>query len=477
MTYLISEDTLKNDGLIDRNFQSSYLRTCIKLAQEEGLESLIGYPLYTKITELVGSNQIELPDFREYKYLLDEYITPYLTFKTMVEACIGSTFKFKNAGLTKAETEWGSHPDMSDFQYVRSQWEKKAVFYGNRLTDFIRAHKDSYPEWKYKSKGSPAPNPIQYKTGMFLGTGGTWPCGETDYVPDMSRKLSSITVTENGDYVPESPYDGFDVVTVSVPQVIGDKIIDSILINTISEFIYDTPRVKQYTFMGCDSLSYVSITGCSTIGDGAFMECMNLTNVKISDVVSIGARAFNYDRSLKSVDMSNVEIIGSEAFNECDALQGVIYLPKCKTISDSCFTATQQIEGISIPVCSYIGIYAFQYCRNLKSITLPECLRIEKKAFAACKSLSWVSMNACEFIDENVFNKQGDTDPCILKSWYLLTSSVATLAATRLFGDEWDKDYSSAPSDLSIFVPTSLVDEYRTATNWVSLASHIYGID
>lgn len=172
MIYLISEDMLKSEGLIDDNMWAGYLKPAIQLAQDKGLQPLIGAALYEAICDMVGDDSIRDSANQKYKFLLDEYIIPYLMFQTLAECAVPISWKFKNQGLIEANTEWTTRPYMKDFQYIVQKYENDAVFYGNRLTDYLNANSEFYPEYHRHICGKLPANDRQYKTGLYLGWGG-----------------------------------------------------------------------------------------------------------------------------------------------------------------------------------------------------------------------------------------------------------------------------------------------------------------
>ena len=101
-----------------------------------------------------------------------------------------------------------------------------------------------------------------------------------------------------------------------------------------------------------DALIYRSITEISSssvtsIGDSAFRNCSNLTTVDFPVATSIGSSAFYSCSSLTTVDFPVATSIGSYAFYSCRSL----------TTAD-------------FPVVTSIGTYAFNSCRVLKSLLL-----------------------------------------------------------------------------------------------------------
>lgn len=169
MVYLISEDILKSEGLIDSNLWGGYIKPAIKLAQDRGLQTLIGGVMYDRICEMVGDGSIKDIENKKYKFFLDEYVIPYLMWQVMAEVATPISWKFKNQGLVSADSDYTTQPSMKDFQYVVKKYGDAAVFYGNRLTDYLSTHCDDYPEYHKHICGKMHPEKKDYNTGLYLG--------------------------------------------------------------------------------------------------------------------------------------------------------------------------------------------------------------------------------------------------------------------------------------------------------------------
>lgn len=164
---LISEKTLKQNSVINNNVDGMYILPAIEYSQDAGLQPLIGTKLYNKLMDLVESGITEATD---YKYLLDEYITPYLINKVTSEIQIPLTFKLRNQGVVQQTGDNTYTPSMKDTQYVIQNYENKANFYGNRLSDYLRANKSKYPEYcSVDSCADMHSDSGAYKTGIYLG--------------------------------------------------------------------------------------------------------------------------------------------------------------------------------------------------------------------------------------------------------------------------------------------------------------------
>lgn len=162
---LISENTLKQDSLINNNVDSVYLLPAIQVAQDQGLRQIIGSKLYEKICDDVENNSLD----NNYKTLLDDYITPYLEFQVMSDIQIPLNYKFRNLGVNQTTDEHTYTPGLKDTQYIIEYYANKAKFYSNRLFDYLLANRSLYPEFLKKGDCSDIEaNRVSYRTNIVL---------------------------------------------------------------------------------------------------------------------------------------------------------------------------------------------------------------------------------------------------------------------------------------------------------------------
>lgn len=106
----------------------------------------------------------------DYKTLLDEYVTPYLINKATADIQLPLAFKLRNQGVVQQTSDNTYIPGIRDIQYLIQDYENKAIFYGNRMSDFLRANRSKYPEYcSVDSCADMRSNKGAYKTGICLG--------------------------------------------------------------------------------------------------------------------------------------------------------------------------------------------------------------------------------------------------------------------------------------------------------------------
>lgn len=166
--FLISEAALKKNSVVNNNVDGMYILPAIEFAQDSGLQPIIGTKLYNKLMDLVEDGTIG--NNEDYKYLLDEYVTPYLINKVTADIQIPLTYKLRNQGLVQNTSEYTYLPSMKDMQYVIQNYENKANFYGNRLSDYLKANRSKFPEYCSVDCSADMPsNKNAYNTGIYLG--------------------------------------------------------------------------------------------------------------------------------------------------------------------------------------------------------------------------------------------------------------------------------------------------------------------
>lgn len=182
----------------------------------------------------------------------------------------------------------------------------------------------------------------------------------------------------------------------------------------------------------------------TAIGDGAFSGCTNLTNVNIPNTVtSIGDRAFNDCKSLLECGIpDSVTSIGVAAFSGCVQMHYISLPNNLESLGESAFTSSFNFTNINIPsTLTSIPAHCFDNCDGLSDIEVQATIQsIGDYAFANCNGLYFFTIYAT-------------TPPT-------LGSNV----------------FSNVNSKFKIFVPSEVVNTYKTTAGWSTYSSKIYAI-
>ena len=244
--------------------------------------------------------------------------------------------------------------------------------------------------------------------------------------------------------------------------------------NLLSISIPNCSFIGSSAFMSCSSLSYISIPNCSYIDDEAFANCSNLSSISIPNCSYIGNYAFYNCTSLTNSNIQDIlntyksysTVLNNGVFKGCTGISSLDLTGY--TSIGSAFDYCYSLSSISMPNCSYIGDYAFNNCTNLSSISIPNCSYIASYAFSNCSKLTSISIPNCSYIGGAVFNG------CYsLASIYVLSTSIPTLNNSAAFYYTPISNSTYLGYFGSIYVLSSLVDSFKTATNWSYYSSRI----
>lgn len=167
---------MKQNTPINDNVADYLLNTAIRDAQTINLQQVTGTKLYKKVLELVKSNGINKQAFKDYKYLLDEYIQPLVLNYAYVYAIPAIRYKVMNVGVVSQSSDSSNPVDIKELQIVIDDAKNKAEYYATLLSDYLKANIKLYPEYlDNKAIDEKRPMINQYTSGLVL----------SDFYPDQ----------------------------------------------------------------------------------------------------------------------------------------------------------------------------------------------------------------------------------------------------------------------------------------------------
>lgn len=225
----------------------------------------------------------------------------------------------------------------------------------------------------------------------------------------------------------------------------------------MSEGLYlpECEYIGEYAFEHQRIIGFIDLPKCSYVGSGAFrgtnyadpdeahLSYNSPSYINLPECKYIGSGAFHYCRPVSSICAPKCEYIGGGAFEDCSYLTS-INLPSCKTLYGAVFRSCTSLSLVSLPVCESVGNGAFRNTA-LSQITLPVCAHIGQDAFLGCSNLSEITLRS--------------TSVCVLShSNAFLYTPIESFSGT-------------------IYVPYSLLSDYRVAPVWSYFASIIQPIN
>ena len=161
---LISEKTIKENSLVSNNVDGKYIQNAIKTAQDISLQPIIGSKMFRKLTQMISEDALT----DEYRILLVDYIQPILVNSVMSDLVLQLTYKFRNMGTVQTTDANLIIPSLKDLQYIREDYNLKAQFYMNRLSDYLEANCTKFKDYPGCGCGELKAKRTAYKTNLTL---------------------------------------------------------------------------------------------------------------------------------------------------------------------------------------------------------------------------------------------------------------------------------------------------------------------
>ena len=247
--------------------------------------------------------------------------------------------------------------------------------------------------------------------------------------------------------------------------------------------------LPAYCFNGCSSLTNVDLpSGITSIPDCCFRNCQTISTVVLPKSVSyIAPGAFSECSSLSSIELpSSLTSIGDSAFEGCSCIRSIDFPATLTSIGGYAFDRCASLGSVSLASGVSIGQYAFSGCSFLASVVLPaDMTAIPSGLFHNCTALRTITWpSALESIGGNAFIG------CRFEENYYtleLPESVTSIHSGALCGIKHvilpSKSFITIDENAisekytSIYVPSNMVEMYKTRTTWSSYADVIFPIE
>lgn len=228
--------------------------------------------------------------------------------------------------------------------------------------------------------------------------------------------------------------------------------------------IDDLMEIPSDMFASCRSMIAVSSPSVINIGSYAFQYCASLVTADFPAATTIGYLAFAECKSLVTANFPEVTTLEGASFFRCESLTS-IDLPFVTSIGSSEFAYCSALVTVDIPTATTIEGYAFENCVSLVTINCPLVTSIIHNAFAGCRSLTTIDLPSVTELEGTVFaNCSG------LTSLILRTDKTVCAISKDLFG--YNTTYRGY-----IYVPSALLEAYRTDPTWSTFSSRLRAIE
>lgn len=191
-----------------------------------------------------------------------------------------------------------------------------------------------------------------------------------------------------------------------------------------------------------------------------------------------------------SVSDENATSVRNSCFNSCKKLQEV-YLPNVTTIGSSAFRSCEMLSKINIQNVETLDYSALAGCYRITELYLPKAITIDQSACNGISGLKKVTLGNVRKIGRNAFdeninceeidislndNVDGIYNNAFYRNEKLSKLTIRGAALIELEGPSALAGSAIAYGRGKIYVDPSMVETYKTATNWSNYASAIEAI-
>ena len=237
------------------------------------------------------------------------------------------------------------------------------------------------------------------------------------------------------------------IIDLSLPAVatVGVHAFDSAYFPAQGTHIVDLPAVVR---LDAESPFY-SLKINNSLGNAAYQ----IRLAALTDV--IGANTFSYSGV---VDISQGD--------DQQMTKGIyLYVPELRRVTaQRAFTSCSQLRRVNLPFVTTLGASAFYGAYSITSVDVAALRAVPSRCFYGCWQLPQIDLYDVSSIGSMAFYNCQQLTKFVIHR----TDGVVTLQST----DAFTKSAIETGTGY-IYVPDALVDQYKTATNWVTYANQI----
>ncbi len=222
---------------------------------------------------------------------------------------------------------------------------------------------------------------------------------------------------------------------------------DGIIARTATEYTNDSATaIGAYAFINNTALASVDFASVETVYDYAFQNCSNLASANFPSLKNTGMYAFQKS-GLTSVTAEN--------------------FPKLAGLGLSSFSGCTSLKSVElVNYLYYPGNYVFNTCPGLERAKISSVNTLGLGTFGDCTALEFMDIGSVNVISGNVF-KNTNLTTLIIRN----PSKTPSLTLTAI------NNTPITEGTGYVYVPSALVENYKAATNWATIADQIRAIE
>lgn len=165
MSFIISQNYLTENSIINGNTDMKIITPTIKLCQDKYIKPILGTDLFNEILGQITANTVTALN----QTLLDDYILPCFLSYIVFEATPVFKYRYANKGVMVKNSENSQSIDFNEMRWLMDKWKNDAEWYAEQTTKYLVQYSSSYPLYLANTTCDKIqPNSSNYQTGIYL---------------------------------------------------------------------------------------------------------------------------------------------------------------------------------------------------------------------------------------------------------------------------------------------------------------------
>ena len=164
----VDANYIKSISTVNHNLDENLIRPNIMLAQDKYVLPILGSGVMGEIKQQISDGSISA--YTANTLVLNEFIQPVTAYWTLYEMVPTLVWRLQNKGLEKKNSENSVSPTIAEITFMQDGFKSSAMFYSQRLSQFMKENQDLYPLYYNPGSGIDImnPNSTSYPGGSAL---------------------------------------------------------------------------------------------------------------------------------------------------------------------------------------------------------------------------------------------------------------------------------------------------------------------
>jgi len=146
MIYFVTPEWLKANTTINQNVDVADIVPLIKTSAQFKTQGYIGTYFFKDLLLKFNNQSLNAAE----EILVQDYMKPAIAWRAASEAVISTSYQIKNKGAQTQSGDFSVSPEFKAIMFLVHHYTDKADYYDNRLIEFLKLHREEYPEFMSK---------------------------------------------------------------------------------------------------------------------------------------------------------------------------------------------------------------------------------------------------------------------------------------------------------------------------------------